>query len=50
MTKVGVYKITYKVQYTSYPTNSIVQNAPFEVVVIDPCDKPVSVTTSGLTD
>ena len=50
MTKVGVYQITYKVKYNSYPTNSILQTFPFSVTVIDPCDKPVSVTASRLTD
>ena len=50
VTKVGVYTITYKVKYTNYSTNFIVQTVPFVVTVIDPCDKPVSVTASGLTD
>ena len=50
VTKVGVYKITYKVMYTNYSNNFIVQTVPFLVKVIDPCDKPVSVTASGLSD
>lgn len=50
VTKAGVYKITYKVAYADYLTNFIVQTSPFTVTVIDPCDKPVSVTASGLTD
>ena len=50
MTKVGVYKITYKVWYTNYSTNIIAQTVPFTVTVIDPCDNPVSVTASTLSD
>ena len=50
MAKAGIYKITYKVAYTSYSTNSITQTVPFTVTVIDPCDKPLSVTASALTN
>ena len=50
MSKVGVYKITYKVSYTNYSTNFIAQTVPFAVEIIDPCDKPISVTANGLSD
>jgi len=48
--KAGVYKIGYNVKYTDYPTNLIVQTVNLTVTVIDPCDKPVSVTASVLTN
>ena len=48
--KAGVYEIVYKVRYKDYPTNFIVQTVPFVVTVIDPCDKPVSVTASVMTN
>lgn len=50
VTKTGVYKISYIVLYTDYSTNFIVQTVPFTVTVIDPCDKPTSVTASDLAD
>ena len=45
-----VYPITYEVSWTNYPSNSILQTTPFVVELLDPCDDPVSVTPSGLTD
>ena len=48
--KVGLYPITYKVVYTSYPANFKVQSTPFTVTIVDPCDSPVSIISPGLAD
>ena len=45
----GAYSLIYKVKYASYPSVIKVQTVPFVVRIIDPCDKPVSVTPAVLT-
>ena len=47
---VGIYEITYRVQFASYPSLSLVQEFPFTVTIVDPCDDPTSVTPSTLVD
>ena len=47
-TKVGVYKITYKIALSNYLRNFIVQPGAFTVTVVDPCAKPLNVTPSAL--
>jgi len=36
--------------YTNYPDNEVEQSIPFTVTITDPCDNPVSMTASDLTD
>lgn len=50
LTDVGVYEITYRVSFDDYPGLTLTQEFPFTVTIIDPCDEPVSVTPSVLTD
>ena len=42
--KKGTYPIKYRVYHTLYPTNVVTLTDPFTITIIDPCDKPVSVT------
>ena len=46
--KVNVYPIKYRVYHTLYNSNVVTLADPFVITVIDPCDKPVSLTASTL--
>ena len=48
--KKGSYPIKYRVYHTLYPTNIVTLATPFTVQIMDPCDAPVSVTASALTN
>ena len=48
--KKGKYPIKYRVYYTLYPANVVTLANPFTIVIADPCEAPVSVTASILTD
>ena len=50
ITKKGVYPIKYRVYHTSYTSNVVTLDAPFVITIVDPCDAPVSVTPSALTN
>ena len=50
VTKAGIYPISYRTYHTEYPENYKEMGTAFTVTVIDPCDHPVSVTPSTLTD
>ena len=47
--KKGTYPIKYRVYHTLYLTNVVTLTDPFTITIIDPCDKPVSVTFAALT-
>ena len=47
--KKGTYPIKYRVYHTPYPNNVVTLTDPFTITIIDPCDKPVSVTFAALT-
>ena len=47
--KKGTYRIKYRVYHTLYPTNVVTLTDPFIITIIDPCDKPLSVTPSTLS-
>ena len=42
--KANLYPIKYKVYHTFYPGNIVTLADPFVVTIIDPCDKPQSLT------
>ena len=48
--KKGSYPIKYRVYHTLYPANIVTLAAPFTIQIMDPCDAPVSVTASVLTN
>ena len=51
VTKKANYPISYRVSYTNYAATTFVKTAtPFTISVQDPCDAPVSVTPSVLTN
>ena len=50
VTKDLVYPISYKAYHTNYASNFQVKTTAFTMTVIDPCDAPVSVTASVLTN
>ena len=50
VTKSGVYPISYRTYHTKYPDNFKEIRTAFTLTVIDPCDDPVSVSPSTLTD
>ena len=51
VTKKANYPISYRVSYTNYAATTFVKTAtPFTISVQDPCDTPISVTPSVLTN
>ena len=51
VTKKANYPISYRVSYTNYAATTFVKTTtPFTISVQDPCDSPVSVTPSVLTN
>ena len=50
MLKKGDYPILYRVSYTTYPDRQVESTVPFTITIVDPCDAPVGVTGSVLTD
>ena len=48
--KKGKYPITYRVYHTLYRANVVTLTNPFTIIIADPCEAPVSVTASILTD
>ena len=48
--KKGTYPIKYRVYHTLYPENVVTLADPFTIVIADPCEAPVSVTGSILTN
>ena len=49
VTKVGIYPVKYRVYHTLYSSNIVTLAEPFVVTIIDPCDKPDSLTASSAT-
>jgi len=49
-TKAGSYPISYRTYYTDYPSKFLDNVNAFTVTITDPCDNPVSLTASDLTD
>ena len=49
---VGTWHIVYALWFEEYMEGNYykVQNDPFTVTIIDPCDTPISVTASILSD
>jgi len=45
-----VYPIKFEAYHTNYSSNVATLETPFIITIIDPCDEPVSVTASTLTD
>ena len=50
MSKKGDYPILYRASYANYPDRLVESTVPFKISVEDPCDAPVGVTGSVLTD
>ena len=48
VTKANVYPIKYRVYHTNYNSNVVTLADPFVITVIDPCDKPTSITAPAL--
>lgn len=48
--KKGKYPIKYRVYHTSYVSNIVTLDVPFTITIADPCEAPLSVTASTLTD
>jgi hypothetical protein len=46
VSKKGVYPIKFEAYHTNYNSNVATLGTPFIITIIDPCDEPVSVTTS----
>ena len=46
--KANVYPIKYRVYHTNYDSNVVELADPFVITVIDPCDKPASITAPAL--
>ena len=44
------YPIKYRVYHTVYNTNIVTLVDPFTITIIDPCDKPASLTASSLVN
>ena len=45
ISKVGIYKISYRVYLTEYPENTTEKRAAFTVTVIDPCNSPLDISS-----
>ena len=50
VSKEGSYPISYKAYYEAYQENFVENRNAFTIVVIDPCDNPISLTPSILED
>ena len=48
--KRGQYPIKYRAYHTTYTTNVVTLADPFTITIADPCDAPVSVVASTLTN
>jgi hypothetical protein len=48
--KEGEYDIEYSVHYANYPSNKAVGTNLWEIDIVDPCDNPISITASTLTN
>ena len=46
----GSYAFKYKTYYTNYPANFVELQNAIILTIIDPCDEPVAVIPSSLTD
>ena len=50
ISKAGSYPISYRAYFTLYSSNFEEKRTAFTVTIVDPCDQPVSVTASTLTN
>ena len=48
--KIGDYPILYKVSLQKYPAVFTESSVPFTISVVDPCDAPLGIVASVLTD
>ena len=48
--KPGQYPIKYRVYHTTYTGNVVTSADPFSITIADPCDAPVSVVASTLSN
>ena len=48
--KAGSYPIKYRVYHTLYTSNIVILNDPFVISIGDPCDLPINLTASDVSD
>ena len=48
--KAGILPVNFRVYYTMYSLNFVTSDNPFTITMIDPCDKPASLTSSSLSN